>query len=164
MIQLTKPPDHHSQIPKIMDVNRRLRDIMTTDVITVHLTTTMDRVGDIFEQNNIHHLPITNKDGTLVGIISKSDYYQLQDSFTLFEQVAAKRKNSSLLRSLLAAEVMRKKVVVLSPDDTALMAVGYFRENLFHAIPIVDEQRTILGIVTPYDLLNYAFKETVTTS
>ncbi|MGH1437266.1 MAG: CBS domain-containing protein [Lewinella sp.] len=142
-----------------MDTNRRLGDIMTTNVITVHLTTTMDVVSDIFEKKNIHHLPVVEKDGTVVGMISKSDYYQLQDSFTLFKRAAAERINQAVFRSLLASEVMSKQVAVLNPDDSVLMAAGYFRENLFHAIPIVDEHHRILGIVTTYDLLNYAFQD-----
>ncbi|WP_020537786.1 CBS domain-containing protein [Lewinella cohaerens] len=141
-----------------MDTNRRLGDIMTTNVITVHLTTTMDVVSDIFEKKNIHHLPVVEKDGTVVGMISKSDYYQLQDSFTLFKRAAAERINQAVFRSLLASEVMSKQVAVLNPDDSVLMAAGYFRENLFHAIPIVDENQRILGIVTTYDLLTYAFQ------
>lgn len=142
-----------------MDTNRRLGDIMTANVITVHLTTTMDVVSDIFEKKNIHHLPVVEKDGTVVGMISKSDYYQLQDSFTLFKRAAAERINQAVFRSLLASEVMSKQVAVLNPDDSVLMAAGYFRENLFHAIPIVDKDRRILGIVTTYDLLTYAFQD-----
>lgn len=142
-----------------MDTNRRLGDIMTTNVITVHLTTAMDVVSDIFEKKNIHHLPVVEKDGTVVGMISKSDYYQLQDSFTLFKRAAAERINQAVFRSLLASEVMSKQVAVLNPDDSVLMAAGYFRENLFHAIPIVDENQRILGIVTTYDLLTYAFQD-----
>lgn len=144
-----------------MDTNRRLGDIMTTKVITVDRTTAMDVVSDIFEKHNIHHLPVVEKDGTVVGMISKLDYYQLQDSFTLFKRAAAERINQAVFRSLLAGEVMSKQVAVLNPDDSVLMAAGYFRENLFHAIPIVDENRHILGIVTTYDLLNYAFQDAV---
>lgn len=146
---------------RIMDINRRLGEIMTTNVITVHLTTTMAVVSDIFEKHNIHHLPVVNKDDIVVGMISKSDYHQLQNSFTLFKQIAAEKTNKALFRSLLTCEVMSKKVVVLSPDDTAIVAAGYFRENLFHALPIVDEEKRILGIVTTYDLINYAFQDNI---
>jgi len=144
-----------------MDTNRRLGDIMTTKVITVHLTTAMDVVSDIFEKHNIHHLPVVEEDGTVVGMISKSDYYQLQDAFTIFKRAAAERINRAVFRSLLVGEVMSKQVAVLNPDDSVLMAAGYFRENLFHALPIVDEDRRILGIVTTYDLLSYAFQDAV---
>jgi CBS domain-containing protein len=147
-----------------MDTNRRLGDIMTTKVITVDLTTTMDVVSDIFEKHNIHHLPVVEKDGKVAGMISKLDYYQLQDSFTLFKRAAAERINQAVFRSLLAGEVMSKQLAVLNPDDSILMAAGYFRENLFHAIPIVDENRHILGIVTTYDLLTYAFHDAVIAS
>ena len=114
-----------------MDTNRRLGDIMTTNVITVHLTTTMDVVSDIFEKKNIHHLPVVEKDGTVVGMISKSDYYQLQDSFTLFKRAAAERINQAVFRSLLASEVMSKQVAVLNPDDSVVDGCRIFPRKPF---------------------------------
>lgn len=132
---------------------------MTTRVITVSPEDTMDKVQHIFEHNNIHHIPVV-EDREVVGIISKSDYFKLLHGFTLFKANKSAAYNTAILRSLLAGEVMTKQLATLHPEDTLLMAAGYFKENLFHAIPIVDDKGKLVGILTTYDLINYAFSDT----
>jgi CBS domain-containing protein len=60
------------------------------------------------------------------------------------------------MRSLLAEEAMTRQVATLDPDDSLEMAVGFFRENLFHALPVVDKDK-LVGIVTTFDLLTHAY-------
>ncbi len=133
--------------------------IMTTPVITVAPNDTMDKVQAIFRKNNIHHLPVVD-DGQVVGMISNTDYMRLLHGFTLFKTEKSEEYNDAILRSLLANEVMTRQIAVLNPDDSLEMAAGYFRENLFHALPIVDEKtQKLVGIVTTYDLISYAFSE-----
>ncbi len=44
-------------------------------------------------------------------------------------------------------------------DDCIEVALGLFRENLFHAIPIVDQENRVVGILTTLDMLNHAYRE-----
>lgn len=141
-----------------MDKSTTVGQIMTTKVICVRPDETMDKVQDIFRKNNIHHIPVVDE-GKVKGIISKGDYLKLLHGFTLFKTQKSEEYNNAILRSLLAREVMTRQVAVLNPDDTLELAAGYFRENLFHALPIVDEGGGLIGIVTTYDLLNFAFSE-----
>ena len=138
--------------------NIKLSEIMTTDVVTVHPDDTMEAVQQIFEKNTFHHIPVI-ENNTVVGIISRSDYDKLCHSFTLFNHKSSQRFNNGLMKSLLVIEVMTKQVATLQETDTSLTAAAFFRENLFHAIPIVNEAGQFRGILTTYDLLNYAFKE-----
>ena len=133
--------------------------IMTTEVLTVYPDDLMTKVGDIFKTHNFHHIPVIEKDGTVVGIISKSDYYQILHGLTIFKIKNSKEYNESISRSLLAKEVMTKQVATLHPEDSLQLAVGIFRENFFHAMPIVDEHKKLVGILSTYDLLNYAYRE-----
>jgi acetoin utilization protein AcuB len=140
-----------------MDKHIAVASIMTTPVITVRPNDTMEKVQNIFKQHTIHHIPVVDGEGVVTGIISKTDYLKLLHGFTLFRTQKAETYNDAVLRSLLAREVMTKQVATLRPNDSAAMAASFFRENLFHAIPIVDQDKKLLGIVTTYDLLNYAF-------
>lgn len=63
------------------------------------------------------------------------------------------------MRSLLVREVMVKQVAKLRPEDKIELAADIFRENLFHAMPVVDNDGKLKGIVTTFDLLNYAFND-----
>ncbi|MEQ8706635.1 MAG: CBS domain-containing protein [Phaeodactylibacter sp.] len=137
------------------DKTTTVAQIMSTPVITVGPNDTMSDVQDIFRKNNIHHIPVVD-DGKVVGIISKSDYYRLLHGFTLFKTQKSEEYNDAIMRSLLAGEAMTRQVATLAPDDSLEMAVGFFRENLFHALPVVDKGR-LIGIVTTFDLLTYAY-------
>ncbi len=140
-----------------MTVLGKIMDVMTTDVITVKDNQTMDQVSMIFNSREIHHLPVVDSEGKIAGIISKTDYHKLEHGFTLFKSKESQAYNVAIMRSLLASDVMTKQVVTLSPTDNISVAVDIFRENLFHAIPVVDEKHKLVGILTTYDLLNYAY-------
>jgi len=49
---------------------------MTTDVITVGEDTPMMKASIIMNENNIRSLPILNKKGKLVGIVSDRDFLE----------------------------------------------------------------------------------------
>lgn len=149
---------NNSKIEKstaMTDKTTTVAQIMSTPVITVGPNNTMSDVQDIFRKNNIHHIPVVNED-KVVGIISKSDYYRLLHGFTLFKTHKSEQYNDAIMRSLLAEEAMTRQVATLDPDDSLEMAVGFFRENLFHALPVVDKDK-LVGIVTTFDLLTHAY-------
>lgn len=141
-----------------MDKTMQIGQIMTTEVIFLRPNDTMDRVQQIFKTHNIHHIPIIDDD-KVVGIISQVDYLKLLHGFTLFKTHKSEEYNNAIMRSLLVKEVMTKQVATISPDDTIDLAAGFFRENLFHALPVVDKNGSLVGIITTFDLLNYAFNE-----
>lgn len=119
---------------------------------------TMSAVEELFKKFTFHHIPVL-ENSKIVGIISRSDYDKLCHSFTLFNHKSSLKHNKNLMNSLLVNEVMTKQVITLSPEDTVQKAASYFRENMFHAIPVVNAEETFLGIITTYDLLNYAYLE-----
>ena len=142
-----------------MNKQMTVGELMTTPVITVAPDDTMDKIQAIFRKNNIHHLPVVDE-SEVVGMISNTDYMRLLHGFTLFKTEKSEEYNDAILRSLLANEVMTRQVAVLNPEDSLEMAAGYFRENLFHALPIVDKKsKKLVGILTTYDLISYAFSE-----
>ncbi len=134
---------------------------MTTDVITLHPDDSLLKVEEIFTTHDFHHLPVVDENKVVKGIISRQEFHKLQHSLTIFKTKSAKRHNQSIFNATLVEEIMAKQVAKLTPEDTALVAAGFFRENLFHALPIVDEEGILVGILTTYDLLTYAYKEPV---
>ncbi len=145
-----------------MNINMKVGDIMTTDVLTLGPNETMDKVQDVFKKYNIHHIPIV-ENNKVRGIISKTDYLKVLHGFTLFKTQKSDSYNNAILRSLLTSEVMTQQVATLNPEDTLEIAAGFFKENLFHALPVVDEAGNLVGIITTYDLINLAFSASTIT-
>ena len=133
-----------------------IRDIMTKDLITVKPNNLITAVDRIFSANDFHHIPVIEDDGKLVGIISRYDFNLLCDKSTLFNNNALSI-NQRVFQSILAKDIMIKQLVTIGPDETPAKAADIMKENLFHALPVVDENKTLIGIVTTYDLLALAY-------
>ena len=141
----------------MFDLRMPVRDVMTDRVITVEPTTVMTDVAEIFKMHQIHHIPVVD-DGKVVGMISTSEVNRLEHHFTLFKSSQAAEVNAAIFGSLLAREVMTAQVVIVRDTDTVQFAADIFKENLFRALPVVDGQKRLVGILTPYDLMVYAYR------
>lgn len=132
-------------------------DIMSRYIVAVTPNTSVLDIKTLFDTNQFHHLPVV-ENGRLMGIISKIDVYQVTHCNTLFNSKPDQEFNNRLLKSVLAEEIMSKHLVVLSPTDTVTEAAALFSKNKYHALPVIDNGQFV-GIVTTYDLLEYAYHD-----
>lgn len=137
----------------------KIKELMTRDLVTIGPMDLMNKVKEIFDTHSFHHIPVTNEDGSLAGIISKHDYNIILSTFSIFKSSRADLDNRKVMGSMVAKDVMTKQVAKLMPEDTLSVAVELFKENLFHALPVVDQEGKVVGILSTYDLLNFAFDE-----
>jgi CBS domain-containing protein len=137
-----------------MNADRTIREIMTTNLVTVSPDKPAAVVQDIFRTNDFHHIPVVEKGGLLVGIISKEDLYRVADILSL--QADNHQAGAKPYDRLKAADVMTKYPICLDPEDTIGLAADIFLANKFHALPIVEDER-LVGMVTTHDLLKYGF-------
>ena len=133
-----------------MNPNTAIKEIMSSEIITVRKEDTINTINKIFEKKAFHHLPVVDTDYNLVGIISKEDILRLisvRNSFseTQFEKIQVN-------------DIMTSKIITLEPEDTIGLAADIFLANRFHALPIT-ENKKLIGIVTTYDLIKYSFKD-----
>ncbi len=134
----------------------KVHEVMTTDVYIIQPDSTLLEAQQIFQSNSFHHLPVVS-DGNLKGILSKSDILLISSAFPLNDPGTREKNNKPLLSRMLAEEVMTRNVVRLRPDMALGVAVGIFLENLFHALPVVDDKGNLLGILSWLDLLRVAY-------
>lgn len=121
--------------------------IMSTDLLTVNPKDTLDKVKLIFDTHNIHHLPVVRYK-EIVGIISKTDLLYFLKGFNKDKKAEAKE-----LMSHYVDEIMTTGLAKIASTDRIDVALKVFKENLFHAIPIVDNNE-LVGIVTTYDIIS----------
>lgn len=135
-----------------------VRNVMTTHVITVKIGTSLEVVDKIFRENNIHHLPIM-KNQEVLGIISQGDLLLLKDWGTRLGLKSSDQINRNLMRSNLVEDIMSSKLITITPDYTLAQCAAIFKENLFHALPVVQLGK-LVGLITTYDLLVTAYTTT----
>jgi CBS domain-containing protein len=132
-------------------------DIMSRYIVAVTPNTSVLEIKALFDKNQFHHLPVVDN-GKLMGIVSKIDVYQVTHCDALFRSKPDQEFNDRLLKSVLAEEIMSKHLVVLSPTDTVTEAAALLSKNKYHALPVVDNGKFV-GIVTTYDLIEYAYHD-----
>jgi len=138
-------PQLAKQENALLMMNEPLSKIMVTDLKTVSPDATLDIVRELFQQNRIHHLPVV-EGKQLVGMISTTDLYKLGKPFDEYRGIKVK-------------EVMTNKVGTLFSNEQIGAAAEVFLENLFHAVPIVNEERELVGLVTTFDVLKFQFEQ-----
>ena len=136
-----------------------LKDIMTTNLITLNTNECVSEVARIFKAKSFHHIPIINNEAHLAGIISISDFERIKTGATLFRNPKVEEYNQSIFESMLVKDIMTKALTTLRPKDTIKKAYEIFKNNKFRAIPITEESK-LVGILTPFDILDYFFNKT----
>ena len=129
-------------------------EIMTRDLLIVEPADKLDKVRDIFMANKVHHVPVVDAQGILMGIISKSDFNRVSHILTILDADTYQEYYDMLYRSVTASEIMSKQVATISPNDPLSLVADMFMENLFHAVPVVD-RGVLVGLVTTHDLIKF---------
>jgi len=139
-----------------MNTEKIIRDIMTTSLVTVAPETSFGEVKSLFDKNDFHHLLVVNEEKTLLGIISLEDLWRTtyHVSFVTTGQTFSK----DWYNNYQVRHMMTKDPMTIDPEDTLGLAADIFKANKFRALPVVDGDE-LIGIVTPYDLMQYAFSD-----
>lgn len=139
-------------------MNNPVSEIMSTKLMTVIPTDPLTKVKEIFETYNIHHIPVVRYK-ELVGMVSKTDFYKLIHGFRLRVTGQEENETADILGTHTVEQLMTKGVVRLNQNDKMGVAAELFLTNYFHAVPIVNDENELVGIVTTYDIIKYYFHQ-----
>jgi acetoin utilization protein AcuB len=124
---------------------------MTQKVITIETDTTIFEAKEKMEKNNIRHLPVVEKDNTLVGIITDRDIRSAMPSIMVIDQESAKEKER--IFKLQVKDIMTRNPVTISPTNTLEDALLMIQKMRVGAFPVVDPQGKLKGIISVHDLI-----------
>jgi CBS domain-containing protein len=133
-----------------------VRDIMTTEVNTVTPSTPLAEFARVCAEDNISGAPVVRVDGSLVGMVSKTDLVRRM----LEEEPGPREEDEEEELDLAAllegveqvADIMRREVVTVAPDTPAAQVAERMSQERVHRV-IVLEGDDLVGIVTSLDLL-----------
>lgn len=140
-----------------MNVISKIKDIMTSDLVTVTKHEKVQRIEELFNTHNIHHIPVVEHK-KLVGIVSKSDYLFFKRGFHDYD--TDKRMDLFRLKKWTVEDIMTTGIATLEANDKILAALKVFEENILHAIPIT-EKGNLVGILTTHDIVTNLIKSKI---
>lgn len=136
---------------RIMNTQLPISNVMTKHLITLNPEKALTEVERIFSETKIHHIPIVEFK-TLVGIVSKSDFLFFQrgkSNTDVHDEFVEKIR----YKNYKVKDIMTTGIASLNSADKISTAIKIFQENIFHCVPIVDDEE-LVGIVTPIDIIN----------
>ena len=123
-----------------------VRDIMTTNVVSVASNTSVTDAGELMRVHKIERLPIVDK-GKLIGIVTKDKLLRVSPSPATSLSV---HELTYLLSKMTVKDVMNKDVVTGSPDMTVESAIALAQGRKVGCLPVLENDK-VVGIVTTND-------------
>lgn len=134
--------------------NIKIKEIMTSEVMSVHDSEKLSAVARIFRENPIHHVPVL-KGKKPVGIISTQDIFKLIFDF---DSTDTRMLDTLLDHTYSIKDVMTDKLVIFEEESTLKDAAKILSDSSLHSILIVDKKGDLTGIVTTTDLIGFLYK------
>jgi CBS domain-containing protein len=115
---------------------------MSTDLFTLRPTDLVNLAASLMEWRHIRHVPVEDKDGRLVGLVTHRGLLRL-----LSRGSAAPDANAMTVQ-----EIMKPNPTSVTSTTPTLEAIDIMRRSGIGCLPVVDNEQ-LVGIVTSYDFL-----------
>lgn len=126
-------------------------ETMNTNLVSIAPDTKLSEVRTLMKDNNFRHLPVVEKDGKLIGIVTDRDMRDASPSSLLSEE----EYQSTLDRVMehTVSEIMTKDPLTISVYFTLQDTLMVMGSRKVGALPVVDEDGYLKGIMSTRDLL-----------
>lgn len=146
----------------------KVADIMKTEVIQVGPDEKMAQVEELLRQNQINALPVVDKAGQVLGLITRrelfsADYEIYLPMYVKFltetEFIRGADRNlpyvTKQITRTTAKEIMNRDARFARPEMSLEQLALIFVEKGISPLPVVDSSNQLLGMVSKGDLIKY---------
>lgn len=140
-----------------------IKEIMAQNVITVSPDTSLREAGKILKEKRISGIPVIERDGSLVGVITITDILKIVKEIYQWQQIE-KSSTGLKISDLIETQSLNKKVGDVMTKSVFTLEAGrdvnelmrlVFTKNI-HTIPIT-ENGSLVGVVGKHDLIGSCF-------
>jgi len=124
---------------------------MTADPLCLHPEMSLRQVRDLISGKSFRHFPVTDAAGRLVGMVSDRDLRSAFPSTALNPTV--RQDQLERLEQVRVESIMSRPPIALPRDATLDDALLLFDRHSIGALPVVDHDARIVGIITVRDVL-----------
>lgn len=131
----------------------RVTDLMQTKVLTVEEDDLIDRVFFLLHYEKIRHLPVVNRKGEIVGIVSDRDLYKAMGPKENSNVIESRGDHTALhVVSHKVRHIMHRHIYSIGPNDKVSEAAAILVKHRIGALPVLKNGK-LIGIITTTDLL-----------
>jgi CBS domain-containing protein len=135
----------------------RVRDLMTTDVITIGPEASLKEAARRMVEAGISGMPVTGESGQLLGIITEADFLPTESERSGTSRAARLLRlftgdAEPFSKELSVEDVMTRDVVTVSPDADHSEAARLMERSWVKRLPVVDEGG-LRGLISRADIL-----------
>ncbi len=144
-------------------------DIMTKEVISVTPDTSLVEAVGLMHEKHYNGLPVVNETGVVIGILTEHDlmleesYIHFPTFLKLLQEFPAYKKDKRPIKEdikkifrMKVQDAMNKEPLLLYSTVTLDMVFKTYRENhRVNSIPIIDEEKKLIGIISRYDVVKF---------
>ena len=145
------------------------KNIMTSDVVTVTPETSIGELSKILLENKISGVPVIDIEGKLIGIVSEADIIRENikvqfpfyfDPLMVSGYIVDFEKYKEDIKDYLDIKVgliMSHRIKTVNPSTPVSEVADIMVSNKVNRIPVIDENRRVVGIITRADILRSMF-------
>jgi CBS domain-containing protein len=137
----------------------RVKDVMTTSVVTVDRLTPYSEIVRLLAEHRISGAPVLTMGRHVAGVVSEADLLAAEDTGARHSRMQAQTQRRMPWRrtrhaGLAAGSLMTAPAVTINPDATIPRAARVMDTQHIRRLPVVDQDGKLLGIVSRRDLLS----------
>lgn len=126
-----------------------IRDWMTTEVITATPETSMLKVSKMMKEYDIRRVPVVDSQNKVIGIVSDRD---VKDASPSKATTLDMHELYYLLSEIKVRDIMTPDPVTVEVRDTVERVALLMQERSIGALPVVDDEGSLVGIITDHDV------------
>jgi acetoin utilization protein AcuB len=124
---------------------------MTRKVISIDQEANIFDAQKLIAENHIRHLPVVDKNDRIIGIVTDRDIRSAWP-YSFFKESYHKKEKEKFSK-IKIKDIMTINPITLSPTSTIQDALLLIQEKKIGALPVVDEEGKLKGIISVRDLL-----------
>jgi len=150
-----------TSLERIQQSSLLARDVMNTAVRTVEPGNSIRDAAQIMLTAGLRRLPVVEKDGTLVGMLSRADLLQVvvtspllsPQARTTTQTLSPSYQSTDRAQSLTVAAYMQTAVSTVDGETPLTEVIDALVISPLKRVIVVDTERHVLGIISDVDVL-----------
>jgi len=147
----------HANKRRIGDVN--CSDIMTRNVLVFDYSTELEQAWINLHERKLKGAAVVDSFNRVIGVVTIRDFVSYvdikahQDIYKRIKKLLKRTEGQISDKFEVVGQIMTTPAIVMEHDQHIIKLLDVFADQSFHHMPIVDEKKYLVGMVTRSDLM-----------